>query len=81
VRIRHLLPNLNLNKQEDGECVIANLRSRVKEYPPQEHERTTMNLHKRWKMWIENLEYCFTFEGLDANENADTKKKAAMLTL
>jgi len=24
-----------------------------------------------------NLEYCFTFEGLDA----DTKKKAAMLTL
>jgi len=60
---------------------LANLRSCVKEFPLQEHEGTTMNLRKRWKMRIENLEYCFTFEGLDADENADTKKKAVMLAL
>ena len=60
---------------------LANLRACVKEFPLQEHEGNTMNLHKRWTMWIENLEYCFTFEGLDEDEHADTKKKAAMLAL
>ena len=39
-------------------------------------------------MWVENLEYCFTFEGIDANgdgqqaqEVAERKKKAALLAL
>lgn len=66
---------------------LANLRSCVQEFQLQDHEETTSNIHKRWCMWVENLEYCFTFEGLDTVPTEDgavspeVKKKAALLAL
>ena len=64
---------------------LANLRSCVKEFQIQDYEESTSNLHKRWSLWIENLEYCFTFEGLDTapagGVNPEIKKKAALLAL
>ena len=60
---------------------LANLRACVEEFPLHHSEEDTTNTHKRWLMWIENLEYCFTFEGLDDGADAVTKKKAAMLAL
>ena len=54
---------------------LANLRSRVKEFSLDQIEGT--NHHTRWTNWIENLEYCFAFEGIESED----KNKAAVLAL
>ena len=54
---------------------LANLRSCVKEFSLDQIEGT--NHHRRWANWIENLEYCFAFEGIELED----KKKAALLAL
>ena len=53
----------------------ANLRSCVKEFSLDQIEGT--NNHRWWTNWIENLEYCFAFEGIEYED----KKKAALLAL
>ena len=39
-------------------------------------QKGTLNLDKRWKLWVENLEFVMDFEGIEAG-----KKKASLLAV
>ena len=55
---------------------LASLRQCVTEFNPDFCQEGTLNLDKRWKLWIENLECVMDFEGIEAG-----KKKAALLAV
>ena len=53
---------------------LAQLRQVCQEFRPDEE---VGNVEQRWKQWIENLEYCLEFEGIEEEK----KKRAALLAV